>query len=81
MTQAPNPKPNPANARLDPDVVDKLSKVFALTGSANDGEALNAVRMLNRVLKVNGVDHQVLIARMKNSWVSDEHKAQFAAKV
>jgi hypothetical protein len=81
MTQAPNLKPNPANARLDPDVVDKLGKVFALTGSASDGEALAAVRMLNRVLKTNGVDPQVLIARMKNSWVSDEHKAQFAAKV
>jgi hypothetical protein len=81
MTQAPNPKPNPANTRLDPDVVEKVAKVFSLVESASDGEALAAVRTLNRVLKANDVDSHVLVARMKNSWVSDEHKAQFAAKV
>jgi hypothetical protein len=81
MTQAPNPKPNLANTRLDPDVVEKLGKVFSLMESASDGEALAAVRTLNRVLKANDVDPHVLVARMKNSWVSDEHKAQFTAKV
>jgi hypothetical protein len=75
------PKPNLANARLDPDVVNRITKVFSLTASSNDGEGLAAVRMLYRVLQANGIDQHVLIARMKNSWLSDEHKEVFTKKV
>jgi hypothetical protein len=74
-------KPNPAATRLDADVVEKISKVFSLTSSSNDGEALTAVRTLNRSLAANGIDHHVLVSRMKSSWVTDEHKAKFQTKV
>ena len=72
MQQAP--KRNPANEPLDPDVVEKLGKVFLLISSPNDGEALTALRMFNRALEANGVDHHTLVARMAKPWLSDGSK-------
>ncbi len=40
----------------------KLIKVMAMTQSANDGEALNAIRMANEMLKVNKLDWDKAIA-------------------
>jgi hypothetical protein len=75
------PKPNLANTALPADVVEKLGKLFLLTGSSSEGEALNALRMFNRAVETNGIDHHVLVSRMKSSWVTDEHKAKFQTKV
>jgi hypothetical protein len=75
------PKKNPANEPLDQDVVDKLGKVFLLISSPNDGEALTALRMFNRALEANGVDHHTLVARMKGPWLSDGSKEQFRAEI
>jgi hypothetical protein len=79
MHQAP--KPNPASGPLDPDVIEKLGKVFLLLSSANDGEKLAAVHALNRALEANGVDHHTLVARMAKPWLSDGSKEQFRAEI
>lgn len=79
MQQAP--KRNPASDPLDPDVVEKLGKVFLLISSPNDGEALTALRMFNRALEANGVDHHTLVARMAKPWLSDGSKEQFRAEI
>jgi hypothetical protein len=71
------PKKNPASEPLDPDVVEKLGKVFLLISSPNDGEALTALRMFNRALEANGVDHHTIVARMAKPWLSDSAKDQF----
>ncbi len=51
----------------------KLIKVMAMTQSANDGEALNAIRMANEMLKVNKLDWDKAIAG--TSKVSDAYAA------
>lgn len=78
MHQAPK---NPASTPLDPDVVEKLGKVFLLMSSANDGEKLAAVHALNRALETNGVDYHTLVARMAKPWLSDGSKEQFKAEI
>ena len=75
------PKKNPANEPLDPDVVEKLGKVFLLISSPNDGEALTALRMFNRALEANGVDHHTLVARMAKPWLSDSSKDLFKTEL
>jgi hypothetical protein len=72
---------NPASASLDPDVVEKLGKVFLLMGSSSDGEKLAAMHALNRALEANGVDHHTLVARMAKPWLSDGSKEQFRAEI
>ncbi len=51
----------------------KLIKVMAMTQSANDGEALNAIRMANEMLKVKKLDWDKAIAG--TSKVSDAYSA------
>ena len=75
------PKPNPASAPLDPDVVERLGKVFLLLASSHDGEKLAAMHALNRALEANGVDHHTLVARMAKPWLSDGSKEQFKAEI
>ena len=75
------PKKNPANEPLDPDVVEKLGKVFLLISSSSDGEALTALRMFNRALEANGVDHHTLVARMAKPWLSDSSKDLFKTEL
>jgi hypothetical protein len=79
MQQAP--KRNPANEPLDPDVVEKLGKMFLLITSPSDGEALTALRMFNRALEANGVDYHTLVARMAKPWLSDGSKEQFRGEI
>jgi hypothetical protein len=75
MHQAP--KPNPANAPLDPDVVEKLSKMFLILSSPNDGDKLAAINALNRALEKNDVDYHTLVARMAKPWLSTGAKEEF----
>jgi hypothetical protein len=72
---------NPANEALEPDVVEKLCKVFSLISSSNDGEKLAAVHALNRALEANSIDYHVLTARMAKPWLSDSAKEQFRSEV
>ena len=75
------PKQNPASAPLESNVVERITKVFLLMSSSNDGEKLAAVHALNRALEANGVDHHVLVARMAKPWLSDGSKEQFRAEI
>jgi hypothetical protein len=75
------PKQSPASAPLDPDVVEKLGKVFLLLSSSSDGEKLAAMHAFNRALEANGVDHHTLVARMAKPWLSDGSKEQFKAEI
>jgi hypothetical protein len=78
VQQAPK---NPSSAPLDPDVVERLGKVFLLMASSSDGEKLAAMHALNRALEANGVDHHTLVARMAKPWLSDGGKEQFRAEI
>jgi hypothetical protein len=75
------PKPNPACEPLDPDVVERLAKVFLIMSSPNDGDKLAAMHALDRTLEKNGVDYHVLVARMAKPWLSDSNKKQFKAEI
>ena len=79
MHQAP--KPNPANAPLDPDVVEKLGKMFLMMSSSNDGDKLAAINALNRALERNDVDYHTLVARMTKPWLSSDAKEQFKGEI
>jgi hypothetical protein len=75
------PKQNPANEPLDAEVLERITKVFLLMSSSNEGEKLAAVHALNRALEANGVDHHVLVARMAKPWLSDGAKEQFKSEL
>jgi hypothetical protein len=79
MQQAP--KRNPANEPLDPDVVERLGKMFLMMSSSNDGDKLAAVNAFNRTLEKAGVDHHTLVARMAKPWLSDSSKEQFRGAI
>jgi hypothetical protein len=70
-------KRNPASEALDPDVVERLGKMFLMLSSNNDGDKLAAINALNRTLEKAGVDHHTLVARMTKPWLSDSAKEQF----
>jgi hypothetical protein len=74
-------KPNPSNEPLDPDVLEKLGKIFLMISSPNEREALTALRMLNHALEANGIDHHTLVARMAKPWLSDSAKEQFKSEL
>jgi hypothetical protein len=81
-TAPPNAKPkNPASEPLDPDVVEKLCKIFSVMSSPNDGDKVVAVNAFNNALERNGVDYHVLVARMKKPWLSDSAKEQFKSQL
>jgi hypothetical protein len=46
-------------------VREKIAKLLNLTSSDNDGEALNAIRIANQILKKNGLDWPTLIEEDK----------------
>jgi hypothetical protein len=75
------PKPNPANESLDPDVIERLAKVFLIMSSSNDGDKLAAMHALDRALAKNGVDYHTLVARMARPWLSDSNKEQFRNEI
>jgi hypothetical protein len=79
MHQAP--KRIPANEPLDPDVVERLGKMFLMMSSSNDGDKLAAVNAFNRTLEKAGVDHHTLVARMTRPWLSDSSKEQFRGEI
>jgi hypothetical protein len=74
-------KKNPANEALDPDVVERLGKMFLMLSSSNDGDKLAAINALNRTLEKAGVDHHTLVARMAKPWLSDSSKEQFRGEI
>jgi hypothetical protein len=81
-TTPPNAKPrNPANEALDPDVVEKLCKIFLVMSSPNDGDKVVAIKAFNSALERNGVDYHVLVARMKKPWLSDSANEQFKSEL
>jgi hypothetical protein len=75
------PKKNPANEPLDPEVAEKLGKMFLMLSSSNDGDKLAAINALNRALEKSGVDHHALVARMTKPWLSDSSKDLFKAEI
>jgi hypothetical protein len=77
----PAPKKNPANEPLDPDVVDKLSKIFLVMSSPSDGDKLAALHAFDNALKKNDVDYHVLVARMAKPWLSDGNKEEFRNEI
>jgi hypothetical protein len=75
------PKASLAATPLDPDVTDKLGKMFLMMSSPNHGEILAAVHAFNRTLEANGIDHHILVARMRRSWLTDGDKEFFKAEL
>jgi hypothetical protein len=75
------PKQNPASAPLDPDVVEKLGKMFLMLSSSNDGDKLAAITVFNRVLEKSGIDYHVLVARLTKPWLSTDAKEQFKSEI
>lgn len=79
MGQAP--ERNPANEPLDPDVAERLGKMFLMLSSPNDGDKLAAMHALDRALEKNGVDYHTLVKRMVKPWLSDSSKEQFRSEI
>jgi hypothetical protein len=75
------PKPNPANESLDPDVIERLGKMFLIMSSPNDGDKLAAMHALDRALEKSGVDYHTLVARMARPWLSDSNKEHFRSEI
>jgi hypothetical protein len=76
-----SPPKNPASEALDPEVVERICKVFLIMSSPVDGDKLAAMRALDTALKKNDVDYHVLVARMKKPWLSDADKELFQTKL
>jgi hypothetical protein len=72
---------NPAAEALDPDVVEKLGKIFLVMSSSIDGDKLVAMHALDKALKKNNVDYHVLVARMTKPWLSDSAKELFKTEL
>jgi hypothetical protein len=72
---------NPANEALDPDIVERLGKMFVMLSSPNDRDKLAALHALDRALEKNGIDYHALVARMKAPRLSDSAKEQFRAEI
>lgn len=49
---------------------ERLTKLMAMTTSSNDGEALNAMRMANKIIKAAGTSWEELLANGRVSVVN-----------